>query len=174
MRMNKVMAFVVAAAFMLFFGAHLAWCGNPQGNYPKAPDFKVTDINGKSISLSAYKGKVLFVNFWATWCGPCRAEIPGFVEVYGQQKAKGLEILGISLDSIGKDAIVAFIKKFKINYPVVLETKETTEKILDDYQPGQFIPATIVIDKQGRIRDKKVGTMDKETLLRYFQQLAAE
>ncbi len=94
--------------------------------------------------------------------------------MYGQQKARGLEILGISLDSKGKDAIVAFVDKYKINYPVVLETRSTTEKLLDDYQPGQFIPTTIVIDKQGRIRNKQVGQMTKDMLLKYFQQLAAE
>jgi peroxiredoxin len=152
----------------------LARSGNSQGNYPKAPDFTITDLNGKSISLSDYKGKVLFLNFWATWCPPCRAEIPDFVEAYGQQKAKGLEILGISLDSKGKEAIVAFVDKYKINYPVVLETRNTTDKLLDDYQPGQFIPTTIIIDKQGRIRNKQVGQMSKEMLLKYFQQLAGE
>jgi cytochrome c biogenesis protein CcmG/thiol:disulfide interchange protein DsbE len=172
--MKKVTALAVPLALLLFFGAVLARCGNSQGNYPQAPDFQVMDLSGKSISLSDYKGKVLFLNFWATWCPPCRAEIPDFVEVYGQQKAKGLEILGISLDSKGKDAIVAFVEKFKINYPVVLETRNTTEKIIDDYQPGQFIPTTIVIDKQGRIRNKQVGQMTKDMLLKYFQQLAAE
>ena len=172
--MKKVTALALPLALLLFFGAASARYGNSQGNYPQAPNFSVTDLSGKSISLSDYKGKVLFLNFWATWCPPCRAEIPDFVEAYGEQKAKGLEILGISLDSKGKEAIVAFVDKYKINYPVVLETKDTTEKLVDDYQPGQFIPTTIVIDKQGRIRNKQVGQMSKEMLLKYFQQLAAE
>jgi len=172
--MKKVTALGIAMAILLFFGAALARSGNSQGNYGRAPDFKVTDLSGKSISLSDYKGKVLFLNFWATWCPPCRAEIPDFVEAYGEHKTKGLEILGISLDSKGKEAIVAFVDKYKINYPVVLETRNTTEQLIDDYQPGQFIPTTIVIDKQGRIRNKQVGQMSKDMLLKYFQQLAAE
>lgn len=172
--MKKHFAAAAPVVFLLLFGAFLIQRAHSQGNYPQAPDFSVMDLSGKSISLSDYKGKVLFLNFWATWCPPCRAEIPDFVEVYGQQKAKGLEILGISLDSKGKDAIVAFVDKYKINYPVVLETRSTTEKLLDDYQPGQFIPTTIVIDKQGRIRNKQVGQMTKDMLLKYFQQLAAE
>jgi peroxiredoxin len=172
--MKKHFAAAAPVAFLLLFGAFLIQRAHSQGNYPQAPDFRLTDINGKTISLSDYKGKVLFLNFWATWCPPCRAEIPDFVEAYGQEKAKGLEILGISLDSKGKDAIVAFVEKYKINYPIVLETRQATEQLIGDYQPGQFIPTTIVIDKRGRIRDKKVGQMDKETILKYFQQLAAE
>jgi len=117
---------------------------------------------------------VLFLNFWSTWCPPCRAEIPDFIEAYAEQKANGLEILGISLDSNGKSAVAAFVEKYKINYPVVLETRENTGKIIDDYQPGQFIPTTIIIDKTGRIRHKQVGAVDKETLLKHFRQLAAE
>jgi peroxiredoxin len=172
--MKKHFAAAAPAVFLLLFATVLIQQAHSQGNYPQAPDFSVMDLSGKSISLSDYKGKVLFLNFWATWCPPCRAEIPDFVEVYGQQKAKGLEILGISLDSKGKDVITAFVDKYKINYPVVLETRNTTEKIIDDYQPGQFIPTTIVIDKQGRIRNKHVGQMTKDMLLKYFQQLAAE
>ena len=117
---------------------------------------------------------MLFLNFWATWCPPCRAEIPDFIEAYAEHRADGLEILGISLDSKGKAEVVAFVENYKINYPVVLETKENTGKIIDDYQPGQFIPTTIIIDKTGRIRHKQVGAVDKETLLRHFRQLAAE
>ena len=172
--MKKLFAGAAAAVFLLLFAAVLIQQAHSQGNYGRAPDFKVTDLSGKSISLSDYKGKVLFLNFWATWCPPCRAEIPDFVEAYGEHKTKGLEILGISLDSKGKEAIVAFVDKYKINYPVVLETRNTTEQLIDDYQPGQFIPTTIVIDKQGRIRNKQVGQMSKDMLLKYFQQLAAE
>jgi len=172
--MKKVFAVVAPVALLLLsWGLLIQWAYS-QANYPQAPDFKVTDLDGKSISLSDYKGKVLFLNFWATWCPPCRAEIPDFVEVYGQEKPKGLEILGISLDTKGKEIIVAFVEKFKINYPVVLETRKTIEKIISDYEPGQFIPTTIIIDKQGRIRDKHVGQMDKTMLIRYFNQLAAE
>jgi peroxiredoxin len=172
--MKKHCAAAASVVFLLLFGEFFIQQAHSQGNYPQAPDFKLTDINGKTISLSDYKGKVLFLNFWATWCPPCRAEIPDFVEAYGQEKAKGLEILGVSLDTKGKDVVAAFVEKYKINYPIVLETRKTIEQLIADYEPGQFIPTTIVIDKHGRIRNKKVGQMDKETILKYFQQLAAE
>ncbi|MGB7296057.1 MAG: TlpA disulfide reductase family protein, partial [Candidatus Aminicenantales bacterium] len=96
------------------------------------------------------------------------------VEAYAEQKANGLEILGVSLDTKGKATVAAFIEKYKINYPVVLETRRNTEKIINDYQPGQYIPTTIIIDKSGRIRHKEVGAIDKATLLRHFQTFNAE
>ncbi len=139
-----------------------------------APDFTLTDLSGKTIKLSDYRGKVLFLNFWATWCPPCRAEIPDFIEAYSQESANGLEILGISLDTRGKEVVRAFVEKYEINYPVVLESRQKTDKIVNDYQPGEYIPATIIIDKSGRIRHKEVGAIDKETLLKHFRRLTAE
>ncbi len=172
--MKRLGLSIVTIALFLLLGSVSNRSVFGQASYPKAPDFQVTDLNGKSISLADYKGKVLFLNFWATWCPPCRAEIPDFIEVYGQNKTKGFEIVGISLDSSGKDAVAAFVEKYKINYPIVLESRKATEKIIADYEPGQYIPTTIVIDKQGRIRGKEVGAMDKQMLLKYFNQLSAE
>lgn len=172
--MKKLIPIIGLAGFLLFTSAALMKGASGQSSYPQTPDFTVTDINGKTISLSHYKGKVLFLNFWASWCPPCRAEIPEFVDVYQKYKSKGLEILGISLDTKDKSAIVDFAQQFKINYPIVLESRKQTEKLLDDFKPGQFIPTTFVIDKQGRIRDKIVRSMDKEEMLRYFDRLIAE
>jgi peroxiredoxin len=172
--MKRLGLSIVTIAFLLLLGGVYNHSVFGQGSYPKAPDFQVTDLSGKSISLADYKGKVLFLNFWATWCPPCRAEIPDFVELYGQNKSKGFEIIGISLDIGGKDTVVAFVEKYKINYPIVLESRRATQKIIDDYEPGQYIPTTIVIDKQGRIRGKVSRQMDREELLRYFNQLSAE
>ena len=172
--MNRILAVGVLAIIVLMSGACGLSSAREQDSSSVAPDFRVTDLTGKTISLSDYRGKVLFLNFWATWCPPCRAEIPDFVEAYAEQKANGLEILGISVDTAGKSAVSAFVEKYKINYPVVLETRENTSKMIENYQPGQFIPTTFVIDKTGRIRHKQVGAVDKETLLKYFSQLAAE
>ena len=172
--MNRMIPVGALTLALLMSGAVGLSCTPGQESSYQAPDFRVTDLKGKTISLSDYKGKVLFLNFWATWCPPCRAEIPDFIEAYAEQKANGLEILGISLDSKRKEEVAAFVEHYKINYPVVLETRQNTEKIIDDYQPGQFIPTTIIIDKTGRIRHKQVGAVDKETLLKHFRRLAAE
>lgn len=172
--MNRMIPAGALALTLLLSGAIGLSCTPGQEGSYQAPAFRVTDLKGGTISLSDYKGKVLFLNFWATWCPPCRAEIPDFVEAYAEQKENGLEILGISLDTKGKEAVAAFVEQYKINYPVVLESRAKTEKIVEDYQPGQFIPTTIIIDKSGRIRHKQVGAVNKETLLKHFRQLAAE
>jgi cytochrome c biogenesis protein CcmG/thiol:disulfide interchange protein DsbE len=139
-------------------------------NYPDAPDFSLKDLKGNDVSLSACKGKVIFLNFWATWCPPCRQEIPGFVEAYREYKEKGMAIIGISLDETGPASILKFAESFKINYPLVM----ATAKIFMDYRPGNLIPATIIIDKKGKIRKRHVGYMDKATLKSYFLKLAEE
>ena len=136
-------------------------------NFPKAPEFTLKDLGGEEISLSDYSGKVVFLNFWATWCPPCRDEIPGFVEVYKQYKNKGMEIIGISLDRLNPESVLKFAEKYKINYPVVMGTA----KIVRDYEPGWAVPTTIIIDQKGKIRHKHIGYMDKENLRNYFQKL---
>jgi peroxiredoxin len=165
---------IAAAAVLILAGTSLLSLESACSASQQAPDFTVTDLQGQRHSLSDYAGKVLFLNFWATWCPPCRAEIPEFVETYKANKEKGLEILGISVDVKGRDVVAAFVEKYKINYPVVLEKKSVTEKLVEDYEPGQFIPTTIIIDKQGRVRHKHVGLLDKKALLEYFNSLIAE
>lgn len=171
----KIPRLAIAAAVVLLLAAtSLVSVESACSVAQQAPDFKVTDLKGKNHSLSDYAGKVLFLNFWATWCPPCKAEIPDFVEVYKTHREKGLEILGISLDVKGREAVVTFVEKYEINYPVVLEDKSVTEELVDKFEPGQFIPATIIIDRQGRIRQKHVGLLEKKTLLEYYQMYSAE
>ncbi len=136
-------------------------------NYPPAPEFSSTDLTGNDISLSDFQGKVIFLNFWATWCPPCRAEIPGFVKVFEKYKTKGLQIIGISVDRIKPEKVLEFAKEYKINYPVIMADRDLVRK----YEPGRAIPTTIIIDSQGRIRHKHIGYMDKNTLEKYFLEL---
>src|SRR4030067_3192645 len=103
--MNRIIPVGALTLALLLSGALGLSRGLGQDGSSYAPSFRVADLKGKTISLSDYRGKVLFLNFWATWCPPCRAEIPDFVEAYAEQKASGLEILGISLDSTGKSAV---------------------------------------------------------------------
>jgi len=139
-------------------------------NSSQAPDFTVKDLKGREISLSNYSGKVVFLNFWATWCAPCKAEIPDFIEAYKQYKDKGMEIIGISVDRISQKSVLKFVEKYKINYPVVMGT----DKIQKDYEPGPYVPTTIIIDQEGKIRHRHIGYMSKETLKDYFQKLTEE
>jgi peroxiredoxin len=136
-------------------------------NSPQASDFTVKDLKGREISLSNYSGKVVFLNFWATWCGPCKAEIPDLIEAYKQYKDKGMEIIGISLDRISPKSVLKFAEKYKINYPIIMGT----EKILNDYDPGPYIPTTIIVDQEGKIRHRHIGYMSKKALKDYFLKL---
>ncbi len=141
-----------------------------QGENVPAPDFAIKDLQGKALSLADYKGKVLVLNFWATWCGPCRAEIPDFIEAYKENKARGLEILGVSVDRMEAERLLAFVNKAGINYPVALADRA----IVQDYEPGDYIPATIVVDGKGVIRYRQVGQIEKAALVKLFDQLIAE
>jgi cytochrome c biogenesis protein CcmG/thiol:disulfide interchange protein DsbE len=125
----------------------------------KAPNFNLKTADGKSFDLSKHKGKVVVVNFWATWCGPCKAEIPGFLEVYDAYKSKGLEIVGISLDQQGWRPVKPFIERYKITYPVVIGDGELAEQ----YGGIEAIPTTFVVDKKGNIAKRHVGYMDKKS-----------
>jgi len=120
-------------------------------------DFTMKDLDGKEVSLSSYKGKVVLLNFWATWCGPCKAEIPGFVEL--QEKYKDdLVIVGFSVDDPA-DKAKAFAAEYKMNYPILLG--EGREDVQDAYGPIWGIPASFLISKDGLVCRKHLGIAPK-------------
>ncbi len=165
--MKNVLVLLAAAAMVLFSLLFVNNARSDDSDYPQAPEFNLEDLNGNTHTLAEYEGKVIFLNFWATWCPPCRQEIPGFVELYEQYKDDGMVILGISLDQKGEAVVNSFADKTKINYPLTM----ATQAVMEDYQPGQYIPATIVIDKEGRIRDRHVGYLAKNDMEKLFLQL---
>ncbi len=134
----------------------------------KAPDFSLTDLNGSTISLEEIKGNVIFINFWATWCPPCRQEIPGFIELYEKYKDDGMVIIGISLDRGGPNVVNQFMQEFGISYPMAMATREFYEA----YEPGQYIPTTFVIDRLGNLKEKHVGFMPKDIMEKLFLELS--
>ncbi|MGE5841353.1 MAG: TlpA family protein disulfide reductase [Deltaproteobacteria bacterium] len=123
-----------------------------------APNFTLEDISGKPISLSDVKGKVVIVDFWATWCGPCLMSIPELVDLQEKYKGKGLVVVGISVDDdkVSKGELVAFKNKMRINYPIL----RANDKVYVDYfgrTSGFSIPTLFVIDREGKVRERVVG-----------------
>ncbi len=117
-----------------------------------APDFTLKTIDGQEITLSKLKGKVVLLDFWATWCGPCRESIPHLIQLYKAYRENGFEMIGISLDK-GDAAVVGnFAKSMDIPYPIVM----ATEEVARDYRVTS-IPTTFFIDKEGKIREKIPG-----------------
>jgi len=112
-----------------------------------APEWQLNDPDGKPVKLSDFKGKVVILDFWATWCPPCRAEIPGFIALQKQYAGQGLTVVGVSLDTDGASVVKAFVKRAGMNYPIVIGD----EKIASDYGGITAIPATFVLDRNGNI-----------------------
>ena len=118
-----------------------------------APNFSLKDVNGDKVQLSDYKGKVVLLDFWATWCGPCKVEIPWFMEFEQQYKNKGFAVLGVSMDDDGWSVVKPYIQQLKVNYRIMLGNDEVGEK----YGGVDSLPTTFLIDRQGRIASQHVG-----------------
>jgi thiol-disulfide isomerase/thioredoxin len=124
----------------------------------RAPNFSLKTSSGETVELNKLEGKAVVVNFWATWCGPCRAEIPGMAEIYAKYRSKGVEIIGVSLDEGGWKDVTPFVKRLGIPYPVVLGN----EKVIQAYGGIDAIPTTFFVDKKGNVVKKHIGYMSKE------------
>jgi peroxiredoxin len=131
-------------------------------------DFTLKDMNGARVRLSDYKGKVILLNFWATWCGPCKVEIPEFIEAYDRYHDRGFVILGVlSQDDPSPEDLRAFASGYGMNYPIFREHVELDEA----FGPLWAIPTSFIIDRQGSICTKHMGPVSKEMLEREIKRL---
>lgn len=124
-------------------------------NPDPAPAFKVDALDGKLLSLADYKSKVILLNFWATWCGPCRAEIPDLVELQNKYKDQ-LQVIGLVVDDDDEDAVKKFAEKYRINYPIAM----ATEEMRTEYGGIPALPTSFVLDGEGRVVQKHEGLRD--------------
>ena len=127
-------------------------------NSKAAPEFALQDANGQTVKLSDFKGKVVLLDFWATWCGPCKLEIPWFIEFQRKYKDQGFTVIGVSMDDGGWKAIKPFVEESKMNYPVLIGNDELATK----FGGIDVLPTTFVIDKQGRIIAAHQGLTSKD------------
>jgi len=131
-------------------------------NSSKAADFVLKALEGDDVSLESYKGKVLLLNVWDTWCPPCRAEIPAFIELYDKYNSRGFEILGVAGGQQGVQAVEDFVKDYGISYPIALLTADFYQA----YSPLESIPTTFLIDRHGNIHKKYIGARPKSVFER--------
>src|SRR5689334_24859607 len=124
----------------------------------KAPRLDLKDLNGHVVRLSDYRGKVVLINFWATWCPPCRAEMPELVKLQREHGKEGLQIIGITYPPEKKSRVLRFAKSLKVNYPIALGTTELKSR----YSSEDTLPLTVVIDRNGKVKDIISGILLRE------------
>lgn len=135
---------IVIAALMLALAPTRAL-----GQQATAPHLEIKDINGRTLRLSDHRGKVILVNFWATWCPPCRAEMPDLVELQRKYGKQGLQIIGITYPPENKARVRRFARRLKVNYPIALGTRELKAR----FSSEETLPLTVVINRDGRVTD---------------------
>jgi thiol-disulfide isomerase/thioredoxin len=125
---------------------------------PPAPDFGLKDIKGRTVRLGEYKGKVVLLNFWATWCAPCRAEMPDLVKLQKKYQSKGLQVVGMTYPDYTRAGVRAMARRLRLNYPILLGTRDLADK----YGVGEVMPTTVVIDREGKIRARILGILEPD------------
>jgi thiol-disulfide isomerase/thioredoxin len=164
---NPLVLVVVAlvVAVMLYAGFHMARRSGA-GSTPRitkatlAPDFSLESLDGKSMKLSDLRGKAVLLNFWATWCAPCKIEMPWFVELQNQYGADGLQIVGVAMDDASKEDIAKFAKDMGVNYPILIGK----EAVGDAYGGVPALPETFFIGRDGKLVDKIIGLKGKSEI----------
>ncbi len=145
-----------------------AGAGCPVKARPANLEYTLKDMYGRDVKLADYRGKVVLLNFWATWCGPCQAEIPGFVELQAKYKKQGLEILGVSISDT-MEQLPPFAKEFKINYPLLVG--QDHDDLMQAYGATTAIPVTVLIARNGSICDRHMGLVDLDQVEREIKSL---
>jgi peroxiredoxin len=163
-----VVTFMLLAPRLVKYKPTNAITSDPKGQ--SAPDFVLKDIDGKTVRLSDYRGKAVVVNFWATWCPPCKTEMPWLVDLENKYRSQGLEIIGVALDEASDEEIAKFARDMKLNYSVVIGNDNTA----DAYGNVQMLPTTFYIDRNGKIVERVVGITGRGEIEDYMKEALAD
>lgn len=167
---NFSLAAISFAIWLLGGNNSLAGDTNQMGNAKVAPGWELPDLDGKIVHSTDFKGKVVVLDFWATWCPPCRAEIPDFIALQKKYAAQGLTVIGISVDQAGLKTVKSFAKKNAINYPVVL----ADGKVEAAFGGIDGLPTTFIIDRTGHIVKQHLGFTAPEEIEKEIKALLAQ
>jgi thiol-disulfide isomerase/thioredoxin len=132
-----------------------------------APDFSVTSFSGKSLRLEKLKGRPVIVDFWATWCGPCRFAMPHLQTMHERYGKSGLMVIGVSVDEIEPERVQRFADRLGVKFPIAM----ANEKMLNDFGPLRALPTTFFINREGEVVRRVVGYIDEETLEAYVKEI---
>lgn len=166
MKRDPVILIVVAIviSLMLVFGIQKTRHRSSQSAGPlqgrPAPDFSLASLDGNTLKLSDFHGKAVLLNFWATWCEPCKVEMPWFVELQKKYGPQGLQILGVAMDDASPKEISDFAKKMGVNYPIVIGK----EAVGDQYGGLPYLPSTFYIDRDGKVVDRVYGLISRSEI----------
>jgi peroxiredoxin len=157
----------VVISLMLVFGIQKTRRSQPlqQGGAGKlqgqpAPDFSLASLDGKTLKLSDYHGKAVLLNFWATWCEPCKIEMPWFVDLQKKYGAQGFTVLGVAMDDASPSDIAEFAKKMGVNYPIVIGK----EAVGDEYGGIPYLPSTFYIGRDGKVVERVFGLVSRSEI----------
>ena len=171
-----ILVIIIAITVALFFGKSFTKGGKngsgviasvlkPQDDGPAngtmAPDFTLKTLDGKEVSLSSMKGKAVMVNFWATWCEPCKIEMPWMVELQDKYRKDGFEIIGVAMDDSDNKEIAAFAKKMNVNYTIL----KGSEKVADLYGGLDGLPTNFFLDRNGKVIDRFKGLRSESVIV---------
>lgn len=138
-------------------------------DFGRAPSFALKDLGGRTVRLDQFKGKVVMLNFWATWCPPCRAEMPDLVKLQREHGGRGLQIAGITYPPERASRVRRLARELKINYPLLFGTR----RVASLYGVEDILPVTVIIDREGRIRDRVLGILTPEEFEQKVEPLLA-